>query len=149
MEKLINLIIFSLLISSVTKCNGLKVDGHDPPPCVNTAFGCCWDKSTPASAPIGSGSEKCPECMNKKPSLFCHRFEHFCTDFNPDHSAGREIRSLCPETCGVCGPNAICRDDEAQKENCPLYKAAGDCESNKNGMRYWCPKTCGFCKSFS
>ena len=27
MEKLINLIIFSFLISSVTKCNGLKVDG--------------------------------------------------------------------------------------------------------------------------
>ena len=31
-----------------------------PPLCVSTTFGCCWDKSTPASAPIGSGSEKCP-----------------------------------------------------------------------------------------
>ena len=40
----------------------------------------------------------------------------------------------------------MCMDDEVQKENCPFYKAAGDCEANKNGMRYWCPKTCGFCK---
>ena len=34
--------------------------GLAPPPCVSTTYGCCWDKSTPASAPIGSGIEKCP-----------------------------------------------------------------------------------------
>jgi len=120
--------------------------GRAPPPCINSVFGCCWDKSTPASAPIGSGRENCPACKDKRSSLFCSRFKHFCADFTLDRRAGRQIRSFCPKTCRVCGPNAMCRDDEVQKENCPFYKAAGDCEANKNGMRYWCPKTCGFCK---
>jgi len=120
--------------------------GLAPPPCVSTTYGCCWDKSTPASAPIGSGIEKCPRCKDKKSPIMCSRLNFFCYDFNPHHRAGRQIRSLCPKTCRVCGLNAFCMDDPLQKENCPRYKRAGDCKLNENGMRYWCPKTCGFCK---
>ncbi len=31
-----------------------------PPPCVSSKYGCCWDKKTFASGPIGSGTENCP-----------------------------------------------------------------------------------------
>ena len=34
--------------------------GHAPPPCIDAPFGCCWDKSTAAAAPIGTGADKCP-----------------------------------------------------------------------------------------
>jgi len=120
--------------------------GHAPPPCMSSVFGCCWDKSTPASASIGSGRENCPACVDKRSSRLCNRFQRFCEDFNPDRKIGRQMRSLCPKTCRVCGPKARCMDDPAQKENCPRYKRTGDCKTNENGMRYWCPKTCGFCK---
>lgn len=120
--------------------------GLAPPPCLSTTYGCCWDKSTPASAPIGSGRENCPRCKDKKSPLLCYRFHGFCTDFNPDHIIGRDIRSLCPRTCGVCGPHAVCKDHPFQEESCPRYKRQGNCKSNENRMRYYCSKTCGFCK---
>ena len=30
------------------------------PKCVKSKYGCCWDRSTTAAAPVGSGKENCP-----------------------------------------------------------------------------------------
>ncbi|XP_065068394.1 uncharacterized protein LOC135693756 isoform X2 [Rhopilema esculentum] len=117
-----------------------------PPPCLSTQFGCCWDKSTPASAPIGSGRENCPPCKDKQSESFCNMFKGDCTDYHPERIKGRQIRSFCPKTCRMCGKHPQCVDHPKQQYNCPQFKADGLCKANEKHMRLWCPKTCGFCK---
>eukprot|EP00795_Rhopilema_esculentum_P010569 gene10569-19301_t len=119
-----------------------------PPPCLSTQFGCCWDKSTPASAPIGSGRENCPPCKDKQSESFCNMFKGDCTDYHPERIKGRQIRSFCPKTCRMCGKHPQCVDHPKQQYNCPQFKADGLCKANEKHMRLWCPKTCGFCKPF-
>ncbi|XP_065068653.1 uncharacterized protein LOC135693971 [Rhopilema esculentum] len=117
-----------------------------PPPCLDSKYGCCWDKSTPALSPIGSGEDSCPPCQDKQSSAFCNHFKIDCFDFHPAHIKGKQIRGFCPETCRVCGDKQLCMDDRRQAHLCPQYKDEGLCTKNTKLMKLWCPYTCKFCK---
>eukprot|EP00794_Sanderia_malayensis_P015734 gene15734-17319_t len=115
-----------------------------PAPCMQSKYGCCWDKSTFAAGPIGSGTENCPPCKNVKSDTFCNRFASDCYAQNKDK--GKQMLEFCPKTCHVCGASKICRDVKIHKYQCPQYKADGLCEASPKTMRAWCAGTCGFCQ---
>jgi len=117
-----------------------------PPPCVSSKYGCCWDKKTFASGPIGSGTENCPACRDLNSKEFCSRFQSDCYEMNL--VKGKQMRNFCPKTCKLCGVGAVCRDHPRVKYMCPQYKAEGLCETNSQTMSFYCEKTCEFCKCY-
>eukprot|EP00112_Aurelia_sp_Birch-Aquarium-sp1_P004759 Seg1540.1 transcript_id=Seg1540.1/GoldUCD/mRNA.D3Y31 product="hypothetical protein" protein_id=Seg1540.1/GoldUCD/D3Y31 len=116
------------------------------PKCVRSKYGCCWDRSTTAAAPIGSGKENCPACKDRKINRFCNQFTEACTNYNPDLKKGAQIRFFCPKTCRLCGEKPRCMDDSYMHFFCQQYKYDGTCKKNPSTMKYYCNRTCGFCK---
>jgi len=113
------------------------------PPCVRSTYGCCWDGDT-ATHHVGTFDDGCKECKDFYDSQFCHKFIMDCN--NEWSLAGQQIRTLCPKTCGRCGPHKICRDDPKMSHTCAELKADGACVSNFHVMKFNCPMTCHICK---
>lgn len=99
--------------------------------CGLTKYGCCWDNQTQAN---NSNKEGCPACKDK--------FE-LCKFFQEECPERRDIRLLCPISCGIkCN---TCRDSDHQKAMCPSYKKFGFCEVSPDLMKQICARTCNFC----
>lgn len=99
-----------------------------PPPCANSALGCCWDNVTAVE-----NGKQCPACEDVNTD--CKVMKVNCHD--------DLTRRLCPLTCGVnC---ELCMDDQHQAEHCPGFRQFGICKSDPDLMQEYCKKTCGFC----
>nr|AKU77029.1 TX-II propeptide [Carukia barnesi] len=118
-----------------------KTCGHcrmpAPPPCANTALGCCWNRVT---TKIDKAGSNCPVCKDSYKRL-CKTFSDDCSH---KRSAGKFMRHYCPETCGLCNGGG-CADQPDQAKYCSFWKGQGLCENDKNTMKLFCKKTCNLC----
>jgi len=112
------------------------------PPCVRSTYGCCWDGAI-AKNHVGTADDGCKPCVDYYSTPFCQKFKTDCT--NSWSLAGTQARTLCPKTCGRCGPHKICRDDPTMVDSCLSLSRDGMCISNFHVMKFSCPKSCHIC----
>eukprot|EP00112_Aurelia_sp_Birch-Aquarium-sp1_P011006 Seg2324.4 transcript_id=Seg2324.4/GoldUCD/mRNA.D3Y31 product="hypothetical protein" protein_id=Seg2324.4/GoldUCD/D3Y31 len=119
----------------------------EPPSCVSSKYGCCLDRKTAASAPVGSQDDGCPECKDKLRNGFCSLFAVECNAINLPKR--KQMQKYCPKTCRVCkGPDGKpprCMDEPKYEFFCPQYKDQGFCKTDQKRMKFLCNKTCKFC----
>jgi len=112
------------------------------PPCVTSKYGCCWDGGV-AQDHVGTASDGCTPCQDYYSADFCNKFKHDCN--NSWSVAGEQMRTLCPKTCGKCGPHKVCRDDPRMTDSCASLARKGSCTSNFHVMKFSCAKSCELC----
>nr|QNH72520.1 toxin candidate TRINITY_DN20808_c2_g7_i3 [Ceriantheomorphe brasiliensis] len=76
----------------------------EPPKCLYSEYGCCWDWEKEALSPDGDG---CPRCRDEFRTL-CKRFRSQCEKQGKN---GEYIRRKCGKTCGFCRKDMMVIDE--------------------------------------
>jgi len=75
---------------------------------------------------------------------FCNDKDTSCSswalDGECDGTNGEHVKTLCPQSCGVC--TMICSD---RNETCASWAKAGECATATAFMHRECPTSCGLC----